>query len=844
MQSSYRFAQFELLGNERRLLVDGHDAPLGSRAFDLLVALIERRDRTVGKDELIDQVWPGLVVEGNNVQVQISTLRKVLGPRAISTIPGRGYRFALEVSDLASGHTGPNDAANHTSMAHPSPPTVGNVRPQSGNLPEVLPELIGRAGDVASLLLAIGAHYLVSVVGAAGIGKTRLAQAAAHALRREFQDGVWIVELAPVADPTRLPAAVAQTLGLTLAGNRSAQDEVIDALRNRAVLLVLDNCEHLLDAASAFVHALRERAPEARLLITSQELLRIADEHLYHAATLSVPATPDLTAARVSGAVSLLVNRVQALQPTFALTEQNRADVVDICRRLDGLPLAIELAAARVPLLGTAGVRERLDERFRMLTGGVRTAMRRHQTLREALDWSHSLLDANERAVFRRAGVFAGTFTMTAAQQVLGDEQLDAWEVLEHLGALVDKSLVIAELSEPPRYRLLESARAFALEKLRDAGESDVTRERHAQAILAIFEAGLQQHWVVPRSVLVETLLPDLENLRTALEWGTATTAALHVALAGASMWMWTGTGQRVEALRICDRAMERIDETTQPALEARLLSEWCVLPSSPPVPAERAAAERAVALFRDLGDQRNAYIALERLHINAQRCGDIALCERVSLEMAGLHDPIWPPASRWHLLMARAVSLSMSNQTEGARVAFEECLQLARTVRESRHVSVSLSQLIDIASETGHFEEAAMLSRELVVMARADRFTSRLAIALCDLGDALAKLDQIAEALAAAREATPLHVQQGTPLWVWLVSFAQIAFKQGRVSDAALAFGRAEAKYGSVSNNRRNRDELRALLRQSMSSNELQKLLADGATLTDEEAAHIALAS
>ena len=844
MQSRYRFAHFELLGTERQLLVDGHDAPLGGRAFDLLVALVERRDRTVGKDELIGVVWPGLVVEDNNLQVQISTLRKILGPRAISTIPGRGYRFAMEVVDFASGHTGPDDAANRAPMGYPSPPSVGHARPQLGNLPEVLPELIGRASDIAALLAAIGAHRLVSVVGAAGVGKTRLAQAAAHALRRAFEDGVWMVELAPVADPALLPAAVAQTLGVTLPGNRSAQDEVIDALRNRAVLLVLDNCEHVLDAASAFAQALRHRAPEAHLLITSQELLRIADEHLYHAATLSVPATPDLMAARVSGAVALLVNRVQALQPTFALTEQNCVDVVDICRRLDGLPLAIELAAARVPLLGTAGVRERLDERFRVLTGGVRTAMRRHQTLREALDWSHSLLDANARAVFRRAGVFAGTFTMNAAQQVLGDERLDAWEVLEHLGALVDKSLVIAELSEPPRYRLLESARAYALEKLRDAGETDATRERHARAVLAIFEAGLQQRWGVPRSVLVEAHLPDLDNLRAALEWGTVTTAALHIALAGASAWIWSWSEQRVEALRICERAMERIDESTPPALEARLLSEWCVLPSSPPVPAERAAAERAVALFRDLGDRRSAYIALERLQINAQRCRDVALCERVSLEMTQLHDANWPPASRWHLLMARAVCLSISNQTEAARVAFEECLQLARTVRDSTHEYTSLRWLIDIASETGHFEEAVTLCRELVVMTRADRFTSGLANALCDLSVALAKLDQIDEALATAREATPLHAKQGSPLWTWLVSFAQIALKQGRLSDAALALGRAEAKYGTVSNNRRDRDDLRALLTQSLSSTELQSLLAEGAALTDEEAARIALAS
>lgn len=842
MHGSYRFGHCELLGSERRLLVDGHDAPLGGRAFDLLVALIERRDRAVAKDELIDVVWPGLVVEANNLQVQVSTLRKILGPRAIATIPGRGYQFAMKVFDLTAERAGPHAASSRQPAAHADLPSANRQR--QGNLPEVLPELIGRAGDVADLLAALGAHRLVSVVGAAGIGKTRLAQAAAHALRREFADGVWMVELATVAEPALLPSAVAQALGVSLPGQRSAQDEVIDALCDRAALLVLDNCEHLVAAASAFAHTLLQSAPGLRLLITSQELLKIADEHLYHTATLAVPTGSNLMAARVSGAVGLFVRRVQALQPGFALTEQNCADVVEICRRLDGLPLAIELAAARAPLLGTAGVRERLDERFRMLTGGVRTAMRRHQTLREALDWSHSLLDASERAAFRRAGVFAGTFAMSTAQRVLGDEQLDAWEVLDHLGALVDKSLVIADPSEPPRYRLLESVRAYALEKLRDAGETDATRERHARAMLAMFEAGERQQWVVPRSALVDAHLPDLDNLRAALEWGAATTSTLYVALAGASAWMWIGTGQRVECLQLCERAMQRIDDTTPPALEARLLSEWCVLPSSPPVPAERAAAERAVALFRGLGDRRGAYIALERLHINAQRCGDDAVCERVALEMAQLHDPSWPPAARWHLLMAQAINLSRAGQLEAARVAFEECLQVARTAREHRQVRVSLQGLIDMALDTGHLEEAVTRCRELVAMTRADRFTSGLAIALCCLSHALAKLGQIDEALAAAREGAPLHAQQGSPLWVWLVSFALIAFKQGRVSDAALSFGRAEAKHGNVENNQPDRDVVRGLLVQSLPSGELQRLLADGAALTDEEAARIALAS
>ena len=321
------------------------------------------------------------------------------------------------------------------------------------------------------------------------------------------------------------------------------------------------------------------------------------------------------------------------------------------------------------------------------------------------------------------------------------------------------------------------------------------------------------------------------------------TTAELHIALAGASAWRWTGTGQRVEALRICERALQRVDERTAPALEARLLSEWCVLPSSPPVPAELAAAERAVALFRSLGDTRNAYIALERLQINANRRGDVAMCERVAAEMSELHDASWPPASRWHLLMARAVCLSESRQVEAARNAFQECLQLARTVRESRHIYVSLRWLVDIASETGRFQEAVALARELVALTRADRFASGLAMALCDLSAALVQLDQLDEALTAAREAVPLHAQQGTPMWVWLMMFARIACKQRRVSDAALAFGRAEAKYWDLPNHQRELDALRSQLAQSLPASEMGALLAQGATLSDEEAAHIALA-
>jgi predicted ATPase/class 3 adenylate cyclase len=735
----------------------------------------------------------------------------------------------------------------------PRSPAVGSSHPRRGNLPAVLPSLIGRADDVASLVALVSARRVVSIVGAGGIGKTRLALATAHALRDEFAHGAWMVELAPVADPALLPAAVAQALGATLSGNRNAQDEVIDALRDRAVLLVLDNCEHLLDAASAFSQALIERAAKAHLLITSQELLKIADEHLYRVATLSLPGTPDLAAAQASGAVALLVDRVQALQPTFALTELNVTDVVDICRRLDGLPLAIELAAARVPLLGAAGVRERLHERFRMLTGGARTALRRHQTLREALDWSHSLLGAKERAVFRRAGVFAGSFSMTAAQQVLGDPQLDAWAVLEHLGALVDKSLVVAEPVEPPRYRLLESARGYALEKLREAGETDPTLRRHAQAVLALFEIEDKTRWTTPLRVRVRRWMPDIDNLRAALDWASQSSedGELHIRLASASGEFLVQSGHRVEGQRHCQQALERVDVTTPPAVEARILVSWSAVSHPKAGPAQLAASERAIALYRQIGDQRRLYGSLGQYAIAAVLGGHLASSERALREMERLHDSGWPPVSRCNLLLARSRFLDnvRPDQPDEMRDVALEMLRIARAANDEWWIEAALQMLARISRAQGNVDEAISRGRELVARHRQDhRDVPGFGFALSDLSSALSERGKLEEALTIAREAASVFARQGL-LWIFLTRIAMLALARGHATEAALAFGRAEAAQAwrdaaPPPRKMRERDDLLRQLQEALSGPELERLLAEGAALTDEEAARIALAA
>ncbi len=834
---------------QRDVLVGGKPAKLGARAFDVLLTLVEHRDRTISKHELLEIVWPGIIVEENNLQVQISTLRKLLGPQVISTIPGRGYRFTVALDD---------DVTVAESLPAASAANSAVTVSSNGNLPATAPTLFGRDADIVALAKQVAAHRIVTVVGSGGLGKTRLAQAAAHLLRdaQTYADGVWLVELAPVSDPALLPAAVAQALGITLPGKTAAQDELIDALRNRALLLVLDNCEHVVAVVSSLARAVVDYAPQVSVLATSQESLRVAREQLYRLAPLALPAPPDvsvssaahvLVSAQASGAVALFVERASALQRGFTLTDNNVACVVDICRRLDGLPLAIELAAARVPVLGVAGINQRLNERFRLLTGGARGAPRRHHTLREMFDWSHSLLSADERAVFRRAGVFVGGFTLLAAQHALADGALDQWAVLDHLGALVDKSLLVADASEPPRYRLLESARAYALEKLLDGNETQATLARHAQAVLMQFEQADARRWTEPSQRRLELLLPELDNLRSALDWAADSDAATHIALTGLSAWIWPGAGQRVEGLRRLQQALARVDASTAPALEARLQQEWAELVYPYADASANAASARAISLYRNLNDRRGLFLALRRHAVESALSGALSESEQATLEMTQLFDPTWPLVARWSLLISRLFFLYCSARYEEAQPVAEDCLRIATAARNSELIRSSLLYLEQIAAAQGRYDEAVWRGRELVVMARRDRFGRSTGQALGYLCVSLTCLGELDEALTVAREANAFHSQNGT-LWDCLDVFALLAFKRGRFTEAAQARGRADAvatRRGArrEPNAARVRNDVLTLLQEALAADELDRLLAQGAQLSDEEAARLALA-
>src|SRR5881409_2006063 len=456
-EAAIEFGRFRVVRHRRELLVDGRPVELGGRAFDTLVALIDAHGTVLGKDDLISRVWPDRVVEENNLQAQISSLRKAFGPDRdlIRTVAGRGYQFTGEIR----GTTATAAAATL------SPAT---------NLPETVSELIGREAELRDAMDLVAKHRLVTLVGAGGVGKTRLGLEVARHLLPRFPDGVFVAELGPLSSPELVPATVATALGLTLGAGTVSRDSIAAAVGTKQLLLVIDNCEHLIEAAAGMVEALLRTSPAASLLATSREPLRASGEYVYRVPSLAVPAedNQDIDDVLTYGAVRLFVSRAQAAEPEYVPNVRLAAAMAAICGRLDGIPLAIELAATRIVAFGVDGVAARLDDRFRLLTGGSRTALPRHQTMRATLDWSYELLSESERIVLQRLSVLAGGFTLDAAAAIAASLEMPAANVVECVANLVAKSLVSADVSGAVvSYRLLETTRAYAREKLVESGE-------------------------------------------------------------------------------------------------------------------------------------------------------------------------------------------------------------------------------------------------------------------------------------------------------------------------------------------------------------------------------------
>src|SRR3954464_11014547 len=396
------FGPFRLLAAQRLLLEGDQPVRLGSRAFDILATLVERPGEVIGKDELKTRIWPKTFVEDSNLKIQVSALRRALGDgkdgrRYIATIPGRGYNFVAPVR-FEKLSQAPLPATTALAAAH--------------NLPLAATRVIGRADVVATLVSRLAQERLLTIVGPGGVGKTTVALAVAERMISDYEHGVWLVDLAPLGDPRLVPSTVATVLGLEVR-TENPLPGLIAALRDRRMLLLLDNCEHVIDAAASLAAAILSGVPGVNILATSREPLRVAGEREHHLGPLGSPPTssrPTAAEAAAFPAVQLFVERVSAIVEDFALTDANAPPVAEICRRLDGLPLAIEFAAPRVEVLGVEGLAARLDDSLQLLGARRRTTMPRQRTMRAVVDWSYGLLSGDEQPFFRALGIFKGIF--------------------------------------------------------------------------------------------------------------------------------------------------------------------------------------------------------------------------------------------------------------------------------------------------------------------------------------------------------------------------------------------------------------------------------------------------
>jgi predicted ATPase/DNA-binding winged helix-turn-helix (wHTH) protein len=546
------FGPFRLFP-ERELLLEG-EKPLrvGSRALEILKVLLEKSGTLISKEDLVARVWPNTFVEEGNLRVHVAALRRALGDgqsgnRYIATVPGRGYRFVAKISHMVA----PPPLAHQTVV----------LDEPAHNLPVSLTRMVGRADVVTAIAAQLPGRRFITITGPGGIGKTTVALAVADGLRSSYPDGVRFVDLAPAAEPSLVPSALASVLGLAIRSENPLPG-LIAFLRDKQMLLVLDSCERAVEAAAVVAEAVYNRAPRVHILATSREPLRAQGERVQRLPPLQVPiASSRFTAseAMAFSAIQLFVERATSNSEEFRLTDADAPLVAQICRRLDGIALAIELAAGGVDVFGLQGLAARLDDRFRILTRGRRTALPRHQTLAATLDWSYELLPELERVVLRRLAVFAGSFTLEAASAVASSAEIAMSDVADRVANLVAKSLVTAEFGgDTVSYRLFETMAAYAREKLTQSGELSTIVRRHAEYFRDLLQrAELEWEKRSTREWLA-AYGSQIDNVRAALDWAFDRSGDpdLGIALTIAAVPLWLQLSLIEECRRHVERAL------------------------------------------------------------------------------------------------------------------------------------------------------------------------------------------------------------------------------------------------------------------------------------------------
>jgi predicted ATPase/DNA-binding winged helix-turn-helix (wHTH) protein len=688
----YRFGPFELRPDKRQLLKDGATISLRPRAFDLLVTLVDRAGHLVTKDELLNRVWPKAVVEEAALHVQVSALRKVLGADAITTVSGRGYQFTLPVT---KGDGLPDRAS----------------KPKH-NLPYQLTSFVGRKQEIAQLGELVTANRLVTLIGAGGAGKTRLAIQVASRLTDAFPDGVWLVELAALSDPHLVPQAVAQALEVKEQPTRPVIETLSDYLASKKLLLVIDNVEHLLEGSVQFVDVILRRSPDVAILVTSRERLGMVGELTYRVPSLTVPNPGDNFATDALLAyegVRLFVDRARLLRPDFNVTAENAASLASICHRLDGIPLAIELAAPRLRSMSVEELGQRLDQRLALLTDGSRTALPRHRTLRSTIDWSYDLLTDLEQAMLRRVSAFASGWTLAAAEHVCTGDGIEKSDTVDLLASLADKNLILTEEHEgATRYRMLETIRQYALDRLRETGEEARWRNRHFAWVLALAEESFEPLVGPDQGLWLDRIAPELDNFRAALRWAIEQKLPDAFRMAPNLGRWWVRRAHLSEAREWFSRLLDVIPRDQAKGDRGRALSAVgnLAMYQGDHDEAERFFRE-SLALSRELGDARRSAYTQTNLALLALVRGQYADAEPLLVECATLARSL----DDAHLLAVDLGNLAIVVHARGdgdkAATLFKESLTLAREVGDRFLTSEALGARGRAECRDGNLESA-----------------------------------------------------------------------------------------------------------------------------------------
>ena len=727
------FGEFLLRPSRRLLERAGAPVNLSGRAFDILVTLVDRAGEVVSKKELIARVWSDVTVDEGSLRFHISALRKALGDgvagaRYITTASGRGYCFVA-----------PIDRSNKPEQRI----SELRARPDAQRLPPRLLRMVGRDSAIQRLLIQLADQRFVTIVGPGGIGKTTVAVLLGHLLTADFNGAVYFFDLGPLNDPELVVGAVAAHLGLPV-DSKDPLPAILGFLRDKRVLIILDSCEHVVEAAASLAERIFEEAPQVHIIATTRETLRVEGEHVYRLESLETP--PDrgnITPADLVTfpATRLFIERMAASGHHQAISDIEAPIIAEMCRRLDGIALAIELAAGRVKAYGVSLTAELINSRLDVLQSGRRTALPRHQTLNATLDWSYNLLGEIERTALCRLSIFVGHFDLAAARLVGTWGDLTEDQLVVILGNLVEKSLVTMGVSEgSTHYRLLDTTRAYAIEKLNERDEFAQTARLHATYYLLLLQRPDIYSLITSETGGLETLTPQLGNIGAALAWCFSETGdpKIGVGLAAASAPFFFKMSLLVECRRWTEQALAALDDSTRATtlevdlLAARGLALMFTEGNGEPA---RVAFVRALALAEELGDLPNQLRLLGRLHHFHYRSGDIrraaSFAQQSEIVANRIGEPVGIAAAHSLLGISNERLSAARRHLEAALVPVPSSTSIAAFVFGLDYRNRAGAFLARTLWLLGYPEQAAAVSRKTVDEAAAFHHPLNLCIAL-----------------------------------------------------------------------------------------------------------------